>query len=57
MELGRRNSGTVLERLDTEPDVSDIDFGAEDDDSAAGPISIAVDVADADPVVQETAGS
>jgi exoribonuclease-2 len=50
-------AGTVLERLDTEPDVSDIDFGAEDDDSAAGPISIAVDVADADPVVQETAGS
>ena len=50
-------AGTVLERLDTEPDVSDIEFGADDDDGAAGPISIAVDVADADPVVQETAGS
>ena len=52
-------AGTVLERLDTEPDVSDIDFGADDDESAAGPISIAVDVADvadvADTVGQETA--
>ncbi len=39
--------GTVTERLDTEPEVFDADE-EQDDDTAVGPITIAVDMSDAD---------
>jgi exoribonuclease-2 len=44
-------SGTVLERLDTLPETSDLgltDSADEDDDSATGPIAIAVDIDESD---------
>ena len=43
-EISLDVNGTLLERLDAEPEASSDDEGSEDDDTVAGPIAIAVDM-------------
>ena len=43
-EISLDVNGTLLERLDAEPEASTEDDGGEDDDAVAGPIAIAVDM-------------
>ena len=54
-EISLDISGTLIERLDAgaEAESEGEDSGEDDDDAVAGPISIAVDMNDADPAADQ----
>jgi exoribonuclease-2 len=52
-EISLDVNGTLLQRLDAEPDATSDDDGSEDDDTVAGPIAIAVDMNETDAATTE----
>jgi exoribonuclease II len=52
-EISLDVNGTLLERLDAEPEATSDDDGGEDDDTVAGPIAIAVDMNETDAATTE----